>query len=257
MLSFDIKVVEKAIGIPAKKWKGRCYEIACKMVKAKLVKGEPVYGHWVGPISRYSHFANRRDLGFTNHGWVLVDEEKQLVVDPTRWVFEDREPYIFVGSEAEAEICDDFEGTDEFDPVCMHCGHVTEEHKSGGFFNGCLICQWPYDEGGNKLRAMRRREAPGYSMKAGSVRQSFFFDKHLSPEGRQLLANLFGEVGKDRPKGKLSWNQLMWLANLPFEDFDDKAKEFYDALMAVGQGGLIPMDNQVRADRTGGKKRAG
>lgn len=120
-LSFTVAQVEKAIGIPAAKWKGRCFEIASAMVRAKLVRGTPVYGHWIGPITRTSHFADRRTLGFTNHGWVLVDEPTQLIVDPTRWVFEDRAPYIFVGSGADT---------------------------------------LPYDEGGNKLRAALNRPPP-------------------------------------------------------------------------------------------------
>lgn len=129
-LSFTVAQVEKAIGIPAAKWKGRCFEIASAMVRAKLVRGTPVYGHWIGPIARTSHFADRRTLGFTNHGWVLVDEPTQLIVDPTRWVFEDRAPYIFVGSGADT---------------------------------------LPYDEGGNKLRAALNRPPPGFDPTGKSV----------------------------------------------------------------------------------------
>jgi hypothetical protein len=245
VLPIAVADVEKAIGIPAEEWKGRCFEIATKMVKAGLVEGEPIYGHWVGPISRSSHFAERRNTGFTNHGWVLVNEEKQLVVDPTRWVFEARNPYIFIGT-PEVE-CPDFESEDPLDPVCLHCGHVEEEHK-GGFFSPCTVCAWPYDEGGNKLRAERKREAPGFDAE-GSVKKTYTFDKHLSGAGKQKLAVLLGEVGKDRPKGKLSWGQCMWLANLPYEDFDDKVVEFYDALKAVGLVALIPSDNRARAER--------
>lgn len=210
-LSFTVPQVEKAIGIPAENWKGRCFEIASAMVRAKLVRGTAVYGHWTGPIASTSHFADRRHLGFTNHGWILVDESTQLVVDPTRWVFEDREPYIFIG--AEVDIDDE---------------------------------TWPYDEGGNKLRAVLSRPPPGFNPLGKSIR----LEKYLSTEGRQLLALMLGESGKDRPRGVLSVDQMFWLANQPFDAFGEKVHEFYKAIKAVGRGALIPIDNLRRAERS-------
>ncbi len=89
-----LKQAEATLGEPAKAWEGRCYEIACRFVERKLVKGIAVYGHWIGPIAKGTLFD--RGLPFAHHGWVLLPDKR--VLDPTRWVFEAREPYLYVGS---------------------------------------------------------------------------------------------------------------------------------------------------------------
>lgn len=86
---------EAAVGEPASAWVSRCYEIASKICDAGIVDGSPVYGHWVGPIAPGSHFARFSDYPFVRHGWVLQHNDR--VCDPTRWVFEGAEPYIYVG----------------------------------------------------------------------------------------------------------------------------------------------------------------
>jgi len=87
---------ERVLG-PAQQWVARCYEIACAAVKHALVpKGSSaVYGHWLGPIAPWSHFAGKAGLGFCQHGWVLLPDGR--ICDPTRWVFEGAAPYIYVG----------------------------------------------------------------------------------------------------------------------------------------------------------------
>ncbi len=47
-----LKEAEIAIGIPAARWEGRCFEIASELVAAGVVKGVAVYGHWNGPIAK-------------------------------------------------------------------------------------------------------------------------------------------------------------------------------------------------------------
>jgi len=242
----NISVVEKKIKVKASKWKGRCFEIASAMVSAGLVKGVAVYGHWVGPIARSSHFADRRKLGFTNHGWVIL-EDGETVVDPTRWVFEDRQPYIFVGQK-EME-CFDFESEDDLDYCCMHCGHVEEEHDRG-FFRKCLICMWPYDEGGNTLREAIVRPPPDFK----SDQSVFKLEKHLSPKAKMVVTNLF-RTAKCR-KGMLDRMQCHWLANQPYDYYEGAAKEIFDALIAEGLAGLIPIDNRQRAQRENGEQNA-
>lgn len=86
--------LETHIGIPAKDWVGRCAEIADKLKKSGLEIAQGTtshYGHWTGPIHSDSRFAGRK---FTHHGWL---QKGDTVIDPTRWVFENADPYIYVG----------------------------------------------------------------------------------------------------------------------------------------------------------------
>lgn len=86
--------VEKAIGSPAELWKGNCFAIASEVVEAGLVKGVAVYGHFRGKVDPRSYFGMRSGLAFIQHGWVQLDDGR--VFDPTRWGFEDREPYLYL-----------------------------------------------------------------------------------------------------------------------------------------------------------------
>ena len=87
--------VERALGEPAKAWVGRCYEIACAVIDRGLVRGTAVYGHWTGPIAEGSFFGHKSGFGFCQHGWVILPDGR--ILDPTRWVFENVRPYIYVG----------------------------------------------------------------------------------------------------------------------------------------------------------------
>lgn len=89
----NVKDVEKAIGIPAKQWVSRCHEIACAVVESGLVKGRAVYGMYLGPVDEDSYFNHKAPC--QRHGWVKLS--KGRVLDPTRWVFENLPPYIYVG----------------------------------------------------------------------------------------------------------------------------------------------------------------
>jgi hypothetical protein len=115
----SIKACIKAIG-PTEGWKGNCFGIASEFVKKGLTKGVAVYGHWLGPIAETSFFGKKRGLPFCQHGWVLMPDK--TIVDPTRWVFEDVEPYIYSGPDVD------------------------------GF----------YDEGGNEFRMMTLGPPPDY-----------------------------------------------------------------------------------------------
>lgn len=90
-----LKEAELAIGEPAKDWAGRCFEIASRLVDEGAAPGIAVYGHWIGPISPKSYFAKRRGFGFVQHGWIAYGGA--YIIDPTRWVFEARAPYIYYG----------------------------------------------------------------------------------------------------------------------------------------------------------------
>jgi hypothetical protein len=94
-MKISVKQVEKAIGIPSIAWIGNCYSISYSMVQSGIVEGKAVYGHWTGPISKYNPFYSVSQVGFCRHGWIIKEDGE--IVDPTRWVFEGKTPYIYVG----------------------------------------------------------------------------------------------------------------------------------------------------------------
>lgn len=85
---------EIAIGLPAAQWPGNCFAAACALVKAGLVAGHAVYGHWLGDTHPDSYFGNRAGL-FIPHGWILMPDGR--VCDPTRWTFTNESPCIYLG----------------------------------------------------------------------------------------------------------------------------------------------------------------
>ena len=87
---FDVNEISKSINKPFESWKGNCYYISCLIVKSGLVEGKAVFGKYYGYIDNGSMFAGSI---FTNHGWIETPEGQ--IIDPTRWVFENKEPYIF------------------------------------------------------------------------------------------------------------------------------------------------------------------
>jgi hypothetical protein len=85
--------------------------------------GKDRYGHYHGFIHpECERFGDRQ---FTHHGWI---ERRTTIVDPTRWVFECVEPYIYVGPKDDED----------------------------------------YDFGGNRVKAMYMRPAPPFDPTSGS-----------------------------------------------------------------------------------------
>lgn len=89
----NIAEIAKKIGIPVKRWEGKCHEISALFLKHKIVTGELRYGHFLGKVSKKSIFGSRLII---QHGW--VEKKGGTVVDPTRWTLEAVKPYIFVGT---------------------------------------------------------------------------------------------------------------------------------------------------------------
>lgn len=87
----DVEAIAKAINWETKKWVANCYAVSCAIVEAGLVKGKAVFGKYHGKIHEDSFFDQ---APFTNHGWILTEDGK--ILDPTRWVFEAVEPYMYV-----------------------------------------------------------------------------------------------------------------------------------------------------------------
>lgn len=92
-----MRLTEQEFGAPPERWKGACFAVATAL--APHIGGEAVYGHYRGYVSPDGYFGNRAHLGFVHHGWVLLPDG--YVIDPTRWVFEDVEPYAYVAPVSE------------------------------------------------------------------------------------------------------------------------------------------------------------
>lgn len=91
MSIITIDWVAEEIDTPVTDWPSNCFAIASKIYNAGLVKpGVLRYGFYHGYVSPDSIFAGRP---MSRHGW--IECPNGLIYDPTRWVFEAVEPYIF------------------------------------------------------------------------------------------------------------------------------------------------------------------
>jgi len=200
---------EAAIGEPASKWVARCYEIACAIVEAKIVPvgSVAVYGHWLGPIAPGTHFYGRAAMAFCQHGWVLLPDGR--VLDPTRWVFEGAEPYLYVGL------------PDHYDEG----GNKLREAMNGS------PPRWEPDD---KQYDFDKRVLP--STEAWKfIEQLFQLERYFTDDRYQ--------------PGMLSRRQLSWLANLSPQKLGEHALPIYRAICKLDQSALIPIDNMRRVER--------
>lgn len=76
---------------PTVTWPGHCARISHAALKCG-VRGRSVHGMWNGPVHKDSIFAGKP---FSQHEWIKLPDGQ--VCDPTRWVFEGKKPYIYVG----------------------------------------------------------------------------------------------------------------------------------------------------------------
>ena len=113
-----INVIATMIDTPdldVNKWKGNCYCVASKIVNEQIIDDDcrAVYGHYLGPVSSKSYFKSYRGMPFINHGWIVLSNGD--IVDPTRWVFEAKEPYIaFMDSMDDVAVEEYDEGGNEW-----------------------------------------------------------------------------------------------------------------------------------------------
>ena len=91
-MTLTVQEVEEATGYSAETWKGNCYGMATAILSRGLVEGRAEYGIWHGAIAPGSYFEGRP---VARHGWIRLPDGQ--VLDPTRWVFENVDPYIYVG----------------------------------------------------------------------------------------------------------------------------------------------------------------
>jgi hypothetical protein len=90
----DITKIAKRINWPVKGWPTNCYAVAVAIHQAKLVPAKSAcrYGVWWGPMRSKTHFRNQT---FAHHGWIELPDKR--IYDPTRFVFENAKPYIWIG----------------------------------------------------------------------------------------------------------------------------------------------------------------
>ena len=202
--------VEKVLG-PAKKWAGRCYEIACALVRHGFVDGVAVYGHWLGKVEPLSYFAVRGAAGapFVQHGWIQVRGNSNVIIDPTRWAFTGEDPFIYFGPN-----------------------------------------RGEYDEGGNGWRKVMRSPCPDFDPDEDlhEFTQALLPGKAWTHVERMLGSRYLIDIGDLEP-GTVTGRQLFWLANAPYEDLEPHAKAIYTAIEKLGEMAAIPIDNYRRAMR--------
>lgn len=90
----SVEEISVIIGLPVDDWHGKCYGVACGLLKHKIVEGHPIYGHYVGPIDIDGYWGSHIGLPFVRHGWVMQNDG--TIIDPTRWSFENKSPYVAI-----------------------------------------------------------------------------------------------------------------------------------------------------------------
>lgn len=203
-----LEAVEAKLG-PAQTWAGNCFAIASACVKFGLIKGVAVYGHWTGPVSSNSYFADRAGFPFVRHGWVVVS--KNLIFDPTRWSFTGEKPYLYFGPN-------------------------NGEYDEGG--NKILLMrQTPppkFNCGSSKIYSFTKKILGGGPW------------SHLE---KLLGSEYLTDLGESHNPGDLTIDQVRWVANLAYDTLQPHAKEIYSAISACGLSAFIPIDNFRRAER--------
>ncbi len=199
---------------PTEGWKGNCYAIAKKAVDEKLVPGEAVYGMWHGPVAKGSYFEERSQrIPFTQHGWVVMPDG--IICDPTRWVFENVAPYIYLGP---ADHYD--EGANEL-----------RRHDPPPEFDA-------FDD--TTPRVVFRSEILGSAAWA-FVEKLLHLDQYM-PEPTEDDEDSY-EIGT------VSVEMLFWLANRPPDVLGQHAAEIYGAIDKLGYKASIPFDNRKMIER--------
>ena len=206
----SVGVIAAAIGVPVEQWKGNCYGIACTMVsELKIPNARAVYGHYHGPIAPGSFFKSHRGQLVTRHGWIVM--EGKLVIDPTRWVFEDVDPYLYIGE-------------------------VNDEYDEGG---DQIRQEW------NDVRPAPRYGSDGDRDAVLHLHgESLVFVTQLMPDSPVKL--IPGET-VEHAKATVTLNvpQVFWLANLSRHKLGLHAVEVYQAPVDAGQTAAIPWDNRI------------
>lgn len=202
-----LQQLEETIG-PAHGWAGRCYATAC--AAASMIEGaHAVYGHFLGKVEPSSIFYGRCPV--VQHGWVLLPDGGGIL-DPTRWEFEGKDPYLFTSKEAGDE----------------------------------------YDEGGRQLRARRHGDPPAFDPDADMLLlNDDVLPSSDAWSFVERVLKLDENYEEGCSPGDVTVPQLFWLGNLDPDVMEGHALAVYAAIDALGLGGFVPIDNRTRAERDG------
>lgn len=95
-LNDDLDSVCDKMNFPVSQWAGQCYAVSVALLDFGIIKGYARYGSYTGYIDPESMFyGDCHNDGVSRHGWIELEDG--TIVDPTRWVFEHKDPYIYVG----------------------------------------------------------------------------------------------------------------------------------------------------------------
>lgn len=103
--TLSARLIAKKINIPTKEWEGNCHGISMLITELGIVKGRVERGHWLGKVNKGSIFFNKPLIP---HSWIRAESGE--IIDPTRWCFECKDPYIFVSKKNQDEECYDAGG---------------------------------------------------------------------------------------------------------------------------------------------------
>jgi len=83
-------------------WPGQCLAVVLSVLRNGLADGRQSNGTWCGPVAQ--RHRDRYDpaevaLRRVRHTWITLTDGR--VLDPTRWVFDDSAPYVYVGTDPE------------------------------------------------------------------------------------------------------------------------------------------------------------
>ncbi len=94
---YDLTVAQcEAVAGPAAGWVARCHEVADLVNNGLKLRLYLAYGGYFGDVNPNSPLYRPR-APFSRHGWLETLDDPVTIVDPTRWVFENASPYIYVG----------------------------------------------------------------------------------------------------------------------------------------------------------------
>ncbi len=107
-----------------------------------------------------------------------------------------------------------------------------------------------YDEGGNAWRAQQRsRIPPDYD----KTQKHFKLTTKVMPEQTwHFVEKLLMLESWEQPRGEVTFEQLLWLANTDPKELGAHAPYVYDALDKLGKHAFIPIDNYRMVQRMRG-----
>jgi len=206
-----IEQITEATGMEPSRWEGNCYAIASTLLKHHLVEGRLVYGHYFGPVDQNGYWGWRGAQPFYRHGWVELKDGR--ICDPTRWSFENVEPYVWVSENDKGE----------------------------------------YDEGGNLLRQLSRKPYPEtnpddkkytftllYSVIGELFEVGAVLDEAVSPEYYDA-----DPLDVDFFELQLTATEIAWIAGISLRQISDwSIRDIYIQIVEHGLGAFIPIDNR-------------